>query len=82
MAPGNVAVAAQVAIYLAVGLAGGDAHLRSFGFVYGAIPTAPSVLVYCHEYLARDARERARTAVSLVRAPARTSSFRSRAAGR
>ena len=32
-------------------LFGGDSVERGFGFVYGCIPTAPSVLVYAYEYL-------------------------------
>ena len=42
-------VALPVLIYVAVGFFGGNALERGFGFVYGAIPTAPSVLVYTHE---------------------------------
>ena len=59
-------VVLPIAIYLAVGLTGGDGDLRGFGFVYGAIPTAPSVLVYAHEYLGHDPETAATTAVSLV----------------
>lgn len=53
-----------IVIYLAVGLAGGDSEARGFGFVYGAVPTAPSVLVYAQEYVEQKGVEQ--IAVSLV----------------
>ncbi|KAH8063783.1 hypothetical protein JL722_2971 [Aureococcus anophagefferens] len=59
-------VVLPIAIYLAVGLTGGDGDLRGFGFVYGAIPTAPSVLVYAHEYLGHDPETAATTAAGHV----------------
>ncbi|KAJ8600546.1 hypothetical protein CTAYLR_007929 [Chrysophaeum taylorii] len=55
-----------VVVYLSVGLAGGNGSTRGFGFVYGAIPTAPSVLVYAHEYMSADPKVVDQVAVSLV----------------
>lgn len=59
-------VVLAIVMYLAVGLAGGKNAARGFGFIYGAIPTAPSVLVYAHEYMASDPKVCDQIAVSLV----------------
>ena len=36
--------------YQFVGLLGGSADLRLFGFIYGSIPTASGVLLYAQQY--------------------------------
>lgn len=59
-------VVLALTMYLAVGLAGGSTKSRSFAFCYGAIPTAPSVLVYAHEYIGGDPKVVEQIAVSLV----------------
>ena len=47
-------VALPVVIYAILDVAGAAALSKGFGFVVGAIPTAPSVLVYTNEYLRHD----------------------------
>lgn len=59
-------VVLAIVMYLAVGLSGGNGAARGFGFIYGAIPTAPSVLVYAHEYMDGDPKVVEQIAVSLV----------------
>ena len=59
-------VALPVVIYAILDVAGADALSKGFGFVVGAIPTAPSVLVYTNEYLRHDEALVAKTSVALV----------------
>ena len=70
MLPGTLAVIKVLILafimYLSAGIAGGDADARAFAFVYGAIPTAPSVLVYAHEYFSGAPKVVEQMAVSLV----------------
>ena len=57
--------AALLVICAILDVAGADALSKGFGFVVGAIPTAPSVLVYTNEYLRHDEALVAKTSVAL-----------------
>ena len=59
-------VALPVLIYAILDASGADSLSKGFGFVVGAIPTAPSVLVYTNEYLHHDEALVAKTSVALV----------------